>query len=201
MMCWLQHRGKWNCRSLIDRETRLEWLKACVAIPLVAVLLSSPSSNVSGPWWLELSCVDDEWTLWAIVPFCVDEDGALGGEGTFVLLPTAQNDGGVDARGIIGISGRCAEDGFDLDAISFPSYELGGGDSLNRRLTALQLDGYESSWDGREALEDRIEALATAEHAEILAQDGAEARFHMAIGGTLVLVLHQGGLLPLEHDP
>ena len=198
MMCWLQHRGKWNCRSLIDRETRLEWLKACVAIPLVAVLLSSPSSNVSGPWWLELACVDDEWTLWAIVPFCVDEDGALGGEGTFVLLPTAQNDCGADARGIIGISGCHSEDGFDFDGISFPRYELGQSDSLQRRMTELQLGMYETSWAGREDLEDQMEALLTVGHAEIQARDGAESGFYMPNGDRVVLILHQGKVLPTD---
>jgi len=196
-----RRRGSGDYTGFGGRDVKINWLKACVLVPLVAVLLSGPGSTATGPWWLEMSCADDQWALWAVVPFDVNEDCALSGEGTFVLLPTAHNDIGTEARGIIWISGCNCEDGFDFDGISFPRYEMGQGDSLQRRMTELQLGIYEVSWAGREDLEDQMEALVTVEHAEILAQDGAESGFYMPIAGRVVLNLHQGELLPMDPGP
>ena len=197
----------WNRR---ERQTSLpcnldgaglKWLRVCiVGVPLVMVLVTGAGSQVSGPWWLELYCLDNQWTLWAVIPLYVDEDGGLSGEGTFVLVPAARNAIGTDANGTIAISGRCTEGGFDLDEISFPDYELGQGDSLNRRMTALRLEGYRSAWGAREVLEERIGTLGTAEHAEIQAKDGAEAGFDISVGGQVYLVVHRGELLPLTEN-
>ena len=67
-------------------------------------------------------------------------------------------------------------------------------------MTALQLEGYGSAWGDREVLEECIEALGTAERAEIQAKDGAEAGFDIAVGGQVYLVLHRGELLPLTEN-
>ena len=201
MMYRFRRRWSGNCTGLDGRDVKIDLLKACVLVPLVLVLLSGPGSNATGPWWLELLCADDQWTLWAVVPFDVDEDCALDGEGTFVLLPTAHNRTGTEARGIIWISGCHCEGGFDFDGISFPRYELGQGDSLQRRMTELQLGIYETSWAGREDLEDQMESVVTVQQAEVLAKDGAESRIYMPIAGPVVLILHQGELLPMDPGP
>ena len=197
---WNRREGQRSLPCTLD-GAGIRWLRVCiVGVPLVAVLVTTAGARVSGPWWLELLCLDDQWALWAVVPFEVDQDGALSGEGIFVLTPAARNDLGTDARGTIRISGRLAEGGFDLDAISFSDYELGQGDSLTRRMTVLQLEGYGSAWEDREALEECIEALEKAERAEIQAKDGAEAGFDIAVGGQVYLVLHRRELLPLTEN-
>jgi hypothetical protein len=172
---------------------KFEWLEACiVGVPLVAMLLTGSGSTTSGPWWLELSCADDQWSLWATVPFYVDEDGALSGKGHFVLEPTGRDEIGTGANGAIEVSGHCTEGGFDFDEIRFPGYELDQSDTFSHRMTVFQLSGYEASWEAREALEDQMETFGKTQQAEIWAEDGAEASFGMTIGGQVYLVLHQG---------
>jgi hypothetical protein len=172
---------------------KFEWLKACiVGVPLIALLLAGRGPTVSGPWWLELWCMDDQWSLWAVVPFHVEEDGTLCGEGNFVLEPTERNEIGTGASGAIEISGHCTEGGFDLDEIRFPEYEVGQSDSFNRRMTVFQLGCYETSWEAREALEDQMETFGKTQHAEIWAENGAEATFGMVSGGQVYLALYQG---------
>ena len=168
------------------------WSHACIAgVLFVVILLTTRRSSVTGSWWLELTCLDDQWVLRAAVPFSVDEDGALSGQGRFVLIPTAQNDVGTDVSGTIEVSGHCVGDGFDFDEVRFAACGLDPSDSLDRRVTVLQLGLYETSWQGREALEDDMEAFGKGQHAEIRAADGADASLGIAMAGQVYLSVHE----------